>query len=285
MRIGGAQSAPPPSQTGQADLPPPAFQSAALDGLAQTDVPRGSEGTGQPRSPHGPAHPVTGGPLPADEPQPSGFPPHRRAQPCGTTSVLARWPQFDSQHCFPTSLRSTIVTRFFATTDALTPTGPFLIASRGSLIHVTSTSHPSVSNHLRFSTRRVPLPQRWPHYFVRASPCARRLARTAGRIEFTLSASLDGRGYGLVVHFQLLSTRGYGPDAVTFSYWPHSVGQVRDLHPAVPVRSQAHERRLRVGFRRDQDTVVFVSTRQPAIQQTWKSALLCPPTGNSPMRR
>jgi hypothetical protein len=51
----------------------------------------------------------------------------------------------------------------------------------------------------------------------------------------------DGRCYGLVVHFQLLSTRGCRPDAVTFSYWPYSAGQVRDLHPAVPVRSQAHQ--------------------------------------------
>jgi hypothetical protein len=33
---------------------------------------------------------------------------------------------------------------------------------------------------------------------------------------------------------------GYGPDAVTFSYWPYRVGQVRDFHPAVAVRSQAH---------------------------------------------
>jgi hypothetical protein len=126
MRIGGAQCAPPPSQTGRADLPHPAFQSAAVDGLAQVDVPRCSEGTRQPRSPHGPAHPVTGGPLPADSPQPSGFPPPRRAQPCGTTSDLVSWPQFGSQHYLPTSLRSTIITRFFATTDALTPTGPLV---------------------------------------------------------------------------------------------------------------------------------------------------------------
>src|SRR5213596_2715133 len=242
MRIGGAQCAPPPSQTGQADLPHPAFQSAAVDGLAQAGVPRCSEGTRQPRSPCRPAHPITGGPLPADNPRPSGFPPHRRAQPCGTASALARWPQFDSRHCLPTSLGSTIITRFIATTDALTPTGPFVIAYRGSLIHVTRTSHHSVSNHPRFSTRRVPLPQRWPLYFVRASPCARKLAKTADRIEFTLSAHASGRRYGLVVHFQLLSTRGYGPDAVTFGYWPYSVGQVRDFHPAVPVRSQAHER-------------------------------------------
>jgi hypothetical protein len=79
--------------------------------------------------------------------------------------------------------------------------------------------------------------------FVRASPCGRRLARTADRIEFTLPVSFDGRRYGLVVHFQLLSTRGCRPDAVTFSYWPFSVSQVRDSHPAVPVRSQAHDRK------------------------------------------
>jgi len=108
----------------------------------------------------------------------------------------------------------------------------------------TDASPHSVSNHLRFSARRDPLPQRWPHYFVRASPCARRLARTADRIEFTLSAHPNGPCYGLVVHFQLLSTRGCRPDAVTFSYWPYSVGQVRDFHPAVPVRSQAHGRGL-----------------------------------------
>lgn len=134
------------------------------------------------------------------------------------------------------------ITRFFATPDAPTPTGPLAITCPGSLIHVTRTSHHSLSNHLRLSARRVPLPQRWPLYFVRASPCARRLARTADPIQFALSAPSDGHHYGLVVHFQLLSTRGYRPDAVTLSCCPYSVGQVRDLHPAVPVRSQAHER-------------------------------------------
>src|SRR5216683_949963 len=160
---------------------------AASDGLAQAIVPRRSEETRQPRSPCGPAHPVTGGPLPGGEPRPSGSAPHRRAKPCGTTSALVRWPQFGSQHYLPTSLGSTVVTRFLATTDALTPAGPFVVTCRGSLIHVTRTSHHSVSNHPRFSTRRAPLPQRWPLYFVRASPCARKLAKTADRIEFTLS--------------------------------------------------------------------------------------------------
>ena len=46
--------------------------------------------------------------------------------------------------------------------------------------------------------------------------------------------------YGLVIRFPLLSTRGYCPDAVTFSYWPLSAGQVEDLHLAVKMRFQAH---------------------------------------------
>jgi len=217
MRIGGAQSAPPPSQTGQADLPHPAFQSADLDELA-----------------------LSPSPLPATGRWLGGFSPHRRAQPCGTTSALVRWPSLVPRHCLPASLRSTVITRFLATTNALTPAEPFVTPCRGSLIHLTRTSHHSVSNHLRFSTRRVPLPQRWPHYFVRASPCSSWLAKTADRIEFTSSAHTGALCYGLVVHFQLLSTRGYCPDAVTFRYWPYSVGQVRDFHPAVPMRSQAH---------------------------------------------
>ena len=125
----------------------------------------------------------------------------------------------------------------------------------GSLIHVTRTSDHSISNHPRFSTNRVPLPLRWQLYFVRASSLARGLARTADRIEFTLTALHGSRCYGLVVRFPLLSTRGYRPVAVTFSYWPYSVGQVGDSHPAVPVRSQAHERAvgpvLPVGHDRD----------------------------------
>jgi hypothetical protein len=244
MRIGGAQALPlPPKPDGRISRIRLSSQQPSMGWLRRMfrDVRREHASR---TVPLGPAHPVTGGPLPADELRPSGSAPHRREQPCGTTSALVRWPELGSQHCLPTTLRSTIITRFFATTDALTPAGPSFIARRGSLIHVTRTSHHSVSNHPRFSTRRVPLPQRWPLYFVRASPCVRKLARTADRIEFTLSTPTGRRRYGLVVHFQLLSTRGYRPDAVTFSYWPYSVGQVRDSHPAVPVRSQAHERRL-----------------------------------------
>ena len=75
-----------------------------------------------------------------------------------------------------------------------------------------------------------PLPQRWQHYFVRASSVARGLARTADRIEFTVAAPIGCRCYGLVVRFPLLSTRGFRPDAVTFSYWP-SVSARQGLAP------------------------------------------------------
>ena len=96
----------------------------------------------------------------------------------------------DGQHHVPTPLCSTVVTRFFATTRALTPTGPFA-TGRGSLIHVTRTSNHSISNHLRFSAERVPLPLRQQLYFVRTSPLLRRLVRTADRIEFTVSSLED----------------------------------------------------------------------------------------------
>ena len=80
-------------------------------------------------------------------------------QPSGTTrTVLSCLLQIWSHHV-PTPLRSTVITRFFATTRALTPTGPFT-TGRGSLIHVTWISDHSVSNHLRLSVRRYPLPPR-----------------------------------------------------------------------------------------------------------------------------
>ena len=181
-----------------------------------------------------------GGPLLTGRLRPGGFSPPRRAQPCGTTSALVRWPQSVSQHCLPTSLRSTIITRFLATTDALTPTGPFVITRRGSLFHGPRTSEHSVSNHLRTSTRRVPLPLRWQRYYVVGFAVARpaRQFHRPNRVHFV--PYTGNRCYGLLVHLQLLSTRGYGPGAVTFNFWPFSVGQVRDFHPAVQARSQAH---------------------------------------------
>ena len=119
-----------------------------------------------------------------------GFPRHRRDQPCGTTSALARWPCPTLERYLPTSLGSTVITRFIATTDALTPAGPLVVPCRGSLIHLIQTSDHAVSNHLRFSTSRVPLPLRWQLYCVRASPFPSRLAKTADRIEFTVEPVL-----------------------------------------------------------------------------------------------
>jgi hypothetical protein len=43
---------------------------------------------------------------------------------------------------------------------------------------------------------------------------------TTDRNGFTFVLFQEDHCYGLVVHFQLLSTRGYRPDAVTFGYWP-----------------------------------------------------------------
>ena len=100
------------------------------------------------------------------------------AQPCGTTSALGSGVPAGGHHHLPTSLRSTIVTRFLTTTDALTPTGPCVAASRGSLIHGSLTSNHAVSNHLRCSHSRVPLSLRCGHYFVRAARSfARKLAK------------------------------------------------------------------------------------------------------------
>ena len=241
MWVGGGNYPAPshPNRTGGS--PASGFPVRGPDGLAQALVTGRSEATHQPRKPPGSAHLFPGGPLVPGSLSPGDSPSHRRAQPCGTTPALVSWVQPGGNHHVPTSLGSTVVTRFPATTDALTPAGPFVAAHRGSLIHVTRTSNHSVSNHRRCSTRRVPLPLRWPLYFVRASPFARRLASTADRIEFT-HLCVSRHCYGLAVRFPLLSTRGYRPDAVTFSYWPFSVGQVRDSHPAVPVRSQAHGR-------------------------------------------
>ena len=88
------------------------------------------------------------------QPQP-GLPARSDAKPRGTIRTLISEFGTRPRHHFPTSLRSTVITRFVATTDALTPAGPFVAANRGSLIHVTGTSGHSISNHLRFSTSRV----------------------------------------------------------------------------------------------------------------------------------
>jgi len=104
------------------------------------------------------------------------------------------------------------------------------------------TSFHAISNHLCPSFSRDPLPLRCRLYFVRTSSLLSRLVTGTDRIEFTLRRLLPPSCYGLELLFQLLSTRGYSPDAVTFRYWPYSVGQVGNFHPAVMTRSQAHMR-------------------------------------------
>ena len=99
---------------------------------------------------------------------------------------------------FPAPLRSTVVTRFFATTSALTPAGRrsrAVWSRQVSPLHVTRTSARSVSNHLSPSRaqpvscsrgccrRLAPTP---PHgaWGFGLRHCARGLATTTGRIEF-----------------------------------------------------------------------------------------------------
>jgi hypothetical protein len=137
-----------------------------------------------------------------------------------------------TQLYLPTSLGSTIITRFFATTDALTPAGSLLAAHRGSLIHVTQISRHSVSNHPRLSLGRFPLPpRRWPILFgLRHSLASSPESQAESS---SLSRRLRRRRYGLPVPFLLLSTRGYGPDAVSFRYWP-SVSARSGLSPLYP---------------------------------------------------
>src|SRR6478735_8786784 len=106
--------------------------------------------------------------------------------------------------------------------------------------HVPRTSNHSISNHLRISAGRVHSLCANSTILFGLRHCSVGSSDTADRIEFTFSSIQGGGRYGLVVHFQLLPTRGYRLGAVTFSYWLYSVSQVRDSHPAVQVPSQAH---------------------------------------------
>ena len=138
------------------------------------------------------------------QPQP-GVPAHSGAKPCGTTRTLVREIDSRPRHHFPTSLGSTVVTRFSATTDALTPTGPvrrppWFPDSR----HQNFRPFPLQPSAVLRQPR--PLPRRWQHYFVRGSRrFARWLAKTADRIEFTLSQCVEtllrtGRSLPVALH-------------------------------------------------------------------------------------
>ena len=228
----------PPTQTGRAVLPHPAFQFVAADGLAQAlDSRLGRSRTS--RAGFRPAH-LSYRRSTVDRPRAfkPGIPAHPGEQPCGTTRTLLGCLLQICPHHVPTPLRSTVVTRFFATTRALTPTGPFrhrpwFPDSRHQNFPPFCLQPSAVLDQTR-STAST-LAALFCSGFALHSQA--RQNRRPNRVHFLHPC---GCRYGLVVHFQLLSTRGYRPDAVTFSYWPFSVGQVRDFHPAVQVRSQAH---------------------------------------------
>jgi hypothetical protein len=232
----------PPTQTGQAVLPHPAFQFVALDGLAQALDSGLSEESYQPRRlvPRSPVfqavHCQVGAELQArfsgasgrtalrHYPDPFGlqFPRRPTPRPC-PPSLHGRYPlpsyyedsdpdrPFRHQPWFPDSRHLDFRTFHLQPSAVLDQT----------------RSTPSALTAL-FCSWLSPL---------------RSQARQNRRPNRVHSVRGPGLRYGLFVHFQLLPTRGYGPGAVTFRYWPYSVGQVRDSHPAVQMRSQAHERR------------------------------------------
>jgi hypothetical protein len=270
----------PPTQTGRAVLRHPAFQSVARDELAQA-LDSGFRKSRTSRAGLRPAHlDSRRSTIGLKSVSQRGFPRHPCAKPCGTARTLAGRMANRARYHIPAPLRSTVITRFFATTRALTPAGPFA-TGRGSLIHVTRTSEHSISNHLRTSASRVPLPLRWQPYFVGgfAGAMPARQFRRPNRVHFV--PCTGNRRYGLLVHVQLLSTRGYGPGAVTFNYWPFSVGQVRDSHPAVQVRFQAHiARRFSAGYdaqraRVPKGRLKLNPTNSPRRSQSGASCMTC----------
>jgi len=129
---------------------------------------------------------------------------------------------------FPASLRSTVITRFVATTDALTPAGRFFgpaglerrLPPAGLPDYRRKPSDPSVSNH-RCADRGPPgcpairlaayRPRCRLRHLLADSP------NHTDRIEFTTTLPADGLCYGLVVLSPLLSTPPCG-DAVTVRY-------------------------------------------------------------------
>ena len=149
---------------------------------------------------------------------------------------------------FPASLRSTVVTRFAATTDALTPAGRLFgpcshehrLTPAGLPDYCGRTAGPSDSHHRR-ADREPPGGQR-----IDARPDRLRLSRAgspvhADRIEFTADGPQAVLGFGRVVLVPWLSTPPRG-DAVTVRYRPvlHRAGA--DFHRPIPSPSQAHER-------------------------------------------
>ena len=170
----------------------------------------------------------------------------------------SRWfafPSFCPSHFhLLASLCSTVVTRFFATTDALTPAGRFFglccherrLSPAGLPDFGPGTADHSVSNH-RCDDRGPP---GCPAIrLVAYRPlCRLRLSLEdspihTDRIEFTAAVPWDNLCYGLVILVPLLSTP-HCCDAVTVRYRTALRRTEADFHRSIPLPSQAHERRF-----------------------------------------
>jgi hypothetical protein len=146
---------------------------------------------------------------------------------------------------FPASLGSTVITRFLAATDALTPARRFFglpsherrLTPTGLPDYRAGTSGHSVSNHRR-NDRGSPGCQ-----WIYAHPDRLRLSLEGSpvhtdRIEFTANGLLAVLCYGLVVLVPLLPTPPCG-DAVTVRYRTAFHRKGADLHWSIPSPSQA----------------------------------------------
>src|SRR5664280_2692635 len=178
----------------------------------------------------------------------------RLIPPLASPRGHSRWfafPSFCPSHFhFPTSLRPTVVTRFFATTDALTPAGRFFglccherrLFPAGLPDSCIGASDHSVSNHRcnDWGPPRCPairLVAYRPLCRLRLSPEDSPVH--TDRIEFTCLC-VSRRCYGLALLVPLLSTP-HRCDAVTVRYRTalHRTG--KDFHRSIPMPSQAHE--------------------------------------------
>ncbi len=170
---------------------------------------------------------------------------------------------------FPASLGSTVITRFLATTDALTASGRFFdsagsmnallfrvgssLLSSSSLRAIRSPNMfgvPSAVSVVLFffrtkgwAVRHGPMEAVWfihqRGFRLRTSRFSCTLVPTAHRIEFTVWLLFEPRCDRLAVRFQLLSTDGFHHR----SYFPlQAFGLLpdEDLHLAAPMPSQSH---------------------------------------------
>jgi len=178
---------------------------------------------------------------------------HPCEEPCGTTRTLAGWNPTAAQHHVPTPLRSTVITRFFATTRALTPAGPFA-TDRGSLIHVTRTSEHSISK----SSADLRQPRSTPSALAALFCCGlagampSRQFRRPNRVHFVPYAGIVVTDCSFI---SSCSPPGLCPAQLLFNYWP-SVSARSGLSPCCSgALSGAHSRRFNAGQRTKERSV------------------------------